>query len=720
MSKAATEFDIDIREIAVVDTKKDDIEWADAILTIRPFEVGAFRVVEAGKKAGKKIIMYLDDDLLNLPNIFPNRLRKFLSGILYNKNCEYLIKSLDLCDVLWGSNPVLLDKYKQYVTNGRCEIADVAYDIADMVQPRLNDGDFKILFAGSGDHAGYINEFIIPAINELHYKRYNISFVCVGLDPGALIKCDAKTEFIPWIRDFDEFNKLIRSKQVDIGVAPILADDFHRCKYINKFIEYSRYGIAGIYSDDYPYKMIVVDDENGLLAENTVESWAQKIEYAINNPQNCLKIAETAQKICKERFSTSQMISTVKEKIPELFVKQVTARTVKYKPSIFINNLRKYVTAFVEKYEYDNSQKNISDASSKILLVYAGYTTTTELISKILQKASIYKNASFVAKESTMVFAKDIKESDIIVFCRGADLYMGKIAEAAHKAGRKTILYLDDDLYGIYKGTVYGDALLKCLSNCDILWASNPHIYDKYKELAPNIAFVEGKVFDPIDKIGDISDVLDKYVILYAGSPSHRDTIQNLIVPALNKVYDNYKEFSAVFMGFDEGTLSGCKFDKEYIPWTTDMNEYRDIIQSKGCHIGLAVIKDDEFGNCKYYNKYLEYSRMGIAGIYSDVIPYRLVVHNDENGIIVKNTPDSWAESILKLLQNEDDRRNIILNSQDDLRQNFKLKDVIDKLAGDIPEIGSYHAPDVKVRYHVNVLLHQLKYSWRVYIASRY
>ncbi len=720
MSKVKNEYGCETREIAVVDVLTKDIEWAEVILFVRPFEVGAYRIIEAGKRANKKIVVYLDDDLLNLPEIYPNMVRKALTKSLYSRNCEYLIKSLKMCDVLWGSNPFLLEKYSKYVENGRCEISDVAYDFDHVVSPVPCDGEFKILFAGNGDHVKYLNDFIIPSINNLVERKHSISFTCIGIDPGALDKCRGKTEYIPWVRDFDEYNRLIMSRQFDLGVAPIMNDDFHRCKYVNKFIEYSRYGIVGVYSNDYPYKMVVVDGYNGLLADNNIGSWTDKLEYAIEHTKKCKDMINNAQELCHQKFSVKQMTSSVYEKIPELFNDVSDYNAVKYYPTWFMNHIRKYVTVLVEKHEYIMTQKNIKKDSASVLLVYAGYTTTTELLESIVSRATKKNNVHLAVRESTIVTAKDIRDADTVIFCRGADPYMARIAEAAKKAHRTTVLYLDDDLYGVYKGTLYGEALLKCLTNCDILWASNPHIYDKYKDFAPEVKFVEGKVFDPIDNLFDMSYADGEYSILYAGSPSHIEIIQKMIVPALNEVSKSFNQFRAVFIGFKEESLSGCKFKTKYLPWSKNMDDYRKMVIASGCHIGLAVIKDDEFGNCKYYNKYLEYSRMGIAGVYSNVIPYQLVVKDSVNGLIVDNTSTAWASGILQLLKNEDKRQQIIKNAQEDLRRNFNVEEVVDKLVVDMPELCAYHAPDIRVRYHTNRLLHQLNFIWRKHIASRF
>ncbi|WP_026669511.1 glycosyltransferase [Butyrivibrio sp. AE3006] len=697
----------------VFEVKTEDIRNADSVLAIRPFEVGIYRVICAAKDAGKKVIVYLDDDLLNVPNEYASRLRQVLANTTYSRNSEYLKKSLALCDVLWGSNTILLNKYEKYIINGRTALTDVTVNATQFKPIADNDGRIVILFAGSGDHAQYLNDRVIPAINNVQKKSGNIRFVCVGVDPSLLKDCLAETQYYPWLSNYEAYNNLMQSMHYDIAVAPLKDGDFYRCKYFNKFIEYTKLGVVGIYHNDYPYKLIIEDGINGVLADDSVESWTSKIEYLIDNAEARKHMVKNAQKLCVDRFSDENLAKEISKNIPEFLYDNDNNGKVKYKPTIFMNCLRKNVTEFVEQYEYRRTKKKMEDKKVRILLVTAGYTTTNVLLENMLQLVAQKTEAILKSKDSSIVTAGDIRDSDIIFFTRGAEYFMSKIAESANLAGRRTVLYLDDDLYGIYQGTVEGDALLKCLNNCDILWSSNDYICKKYLQYNKDIKVVTEKVFEPIVKLDDVVKVDRGYKILFAGSPSHKDNLQKIIIPALNKLHRMNIDFTAVFAGFRDGQLESCEFNTEYIPWTTDADEYRRFVKKKGCHIGIAIITDNEFGNCKYYNKYLEYSRMGIAGIYSDVYPYRMVVKNDVNGILVKNDVDSWAEAIEKLMTNEALRLSMVENSQKNLREDFKIEDAVDRLCDKIPEIRYYKSVDHKVNYHSFRVMNYIRFVWR-------
>ena len=116
----------------------------------------------------------------------------------------------------------------------------------------------------------------------------------------------------------DEYRRFMLENRFDIGLAPLDDDGFSRCKYFNKYLEYSVRGIVGIYSRVEPYTFIVKDGENGLLSENDPSSWLDKLSRAIEDPQlrdSCRKAA-----VCQieERFTAEKIVDKLIEDIPEL------------------------------------------------------------------------------------------------------------------------------------------------------------------------------------------------------------------------------------------------------------------------------------------------------------------------------------------------------------------------------------------------------------------
>jgi len=89
----------------------------------------------------------------------------------------------------------------------------------------------------------------------------------------------------------------------DIGLAPMLDDDFHRSKTNTKFREYGACGIAGIYSNVALYASFVKDGETGLLAENRPEAWYHAMVRLVNDPELRARIGGSARREIQHLYS---------------------------------------------------------------------------------------------------------------------------------------------------------------------------------------------------------------------------------------------------------------------------------------------------------------------------------------------------------------------------------------------------------------------------------
>lgn len=67
--------------------------------------------------------------------------------------------------------------------------------------------------------------------------------------------------------------------------------------------------------------------------------------------------------------------------------------------------------------------------------------------------------------------------------------------------------------------------------------------------------------------------------------------------------------------------------------------------------LAIAPLEDTPFTRCKSDIKFLDYSLLGIPGIYSRVRPYASAVRHLETGWLVDNTPEAWAAALDQLLE---------------------------------------------------------------------
>ena len=86
---------------------------------------------------------------------------------------------------------------------------------------------------------------------------------------------------------------------------------------------------------------------------------------------------------------------------------------------------------------------------------------------------------------------------------------------------------------------------------------------------------------------------------------------------------------------------------------------------------------------CKYFNKYIEYGRFGIIGIYSDVLPYSGKIIDGVNGILVKNTREAWFSALDKLIQDQLNGGNYCDFLRERILEDISEHYSVDKCAGE-------------------------------------
>src|SRR5262249_37301421 len=81
--------------------------------------------------------------------------------------------------------------------------------------------------------------------------------------------------------------------------------------------------------------------------------------------------------------------------------------------------------------------------------------------------------------------------------------------------------------------------------------------------------------------------------------------------------------------------------------------------------LAIAPLQATPFTLCKSDIKFLDYSALGVAGVYSRVLPYETTVGHMETGYLAKNSVDAWSEALELLLDDDDLRSRIADRARD-------------------------------------------------------
>lgn len=290
---------------------KKNVEWADIIIFLRSdSDIDAY-VSKIARKAGKKLIYVMDDDLLNVPS--------YLSSAPYyslpsTKNNIRTIMSN--CDTFLSPSPVLLEKYGKdfkYAFN-------IAEPSLNRIAEKEENDKVRIGFAGSIDRAQDLNEILEEAITEICDKyKDQIEIQIMGARPSFVDKLGLK--HLPYQDGYDAYTAYMAKCNWDIGLAPMPLSEFHRCKYFNKFVEYASFGIAGIYSNCEPYIYGIKDEVNGLLVNNTTKEWVDAISRLIDDASLRKKISKECLRQANEIYALDILAEDYFEKITHDYVK---------------------------------------------------------------------------------------------------------------------------------------------------------------------------------------------------------------------------------------------------------------------------------------------------------------------------------------------------------------------------------------------------------------
>lgn len=299
----------EVRFVRTMDITKKDIAWCDTFISVRGSEYVSYWAALAAKRAGKFLIYFLDDDLLNIPEGYIST--KYYKNRFIQKN---LIRILSISDVLWAVNRRILDKYGKWCS--RTILSKVPTKLLKKADQNQTERT-RVLYAGSKDHTLMIREKVSPIVKRLlnEYPE-RVDFTFIGVDPD--LQGISGVTYYPYFDSYDDYQKKILEGGYTIGLAPGFRKPFFSCKYYNKFIEYSQYGIMGIYEDCAPYKDVVEDRENGMLCGEHAEDWYAAVKTVLDRQINVFRMVENAQKLLCSEFSSEIVLKNLIQDIPEL------------------------------------------------------------------------------------------------------------------------------------------------------------------------------------------------------------------------------------------------------------------------------------------------------------------------------------------------------------------------------------------------------------------
>jgi len=253
----------------------------------------AEKLMDFTRKKGISLVYSIDDNLIDLNINEPGKTRPSI----HEKNIiRYFAREADGVIV---STSALKERIKNL--NDRIFVVENALDerLIDLNRRYTNkDNKLVIGYMGTYTHDRDFCE-IYPALRNILYKyRDDIELEVVGsLSDNRLLRS------IPNAKQLDtrgniEYTKfwdwMNRNIHWDIAIAPLVRNEFTKCKSDIKYLDYAALGTPAICTKFVPYENSVIHGKSGLLVENDAESWIDAIVALIDDEELREELRENA------------------------------------------------------------------------------------------------------------------------------------------------------------------------------------------------------------------------------------------------------------------------------------------------------------------------------------------------------------------------------------------------------------------------------------------
>lgn len=279
---------------------------ADVVVLQRDFpaDLASYEEILAlAHRAGKPVILELDDLLFELPDDHPDRKTHH-----YTKALLPILQALTEVDLVTVATPPL----REYVLPYNKNVVVLPNYLNDDLwrlrtpSPLATQKDAIVIgYMGGITHSTDL-DMIVPVLLGLD-ERYpgKLQFRFWGMQPPEHLRPRPN---VRWYRTdvttYPDFAEMFQRQSADIFIAPLRDSLFNACKSPIKYLEYSALGAPGVFSRIDPYSSVITNGDNGLLASSLSE-WAESLNRLIEDPALRLAVARNAQENIKSKWLLS-------------------------------------------------------------------------------------------------------------------------------------------------------------------------------------------------------------------------------------------------------------------------------------------------------------------------------------------------------------------------------------------------------------------------------
>ena len=191
---------------------------------------------------------------------------------------------------------------------------------------------------------------------------------------------------------------------------------------------------------------------------------------------------------------------------------------------------------------------------------------------------------------------------------------------------------------------------------CSEVWLSTPELIQRYSGSLPRL--VEPEYVAPA------ASESKSVVYFYHGSWAHHQEIKWL-VPIVRRVQEVVPDAWFEIIGTDRVRHLYKGIPRVRVVHPMPWKDYLAYAGTVRYQIGLAPCFDTDFNRARSHSKIFDITRLGAAGIYSDVTPYAEKIIHDKTGFLCLNDQDRWVAVITRLLRDQNARTSLYIGAKD-------------------------------------------------------
>jgi processive 1,2-diacylglycerol beta-glucosyltransferase len=282
-----------------------------------------------------------------------------------------------------------------------------------------------------------------------------------------------------------------------------------------------------------------------------------------------------------------------------------------------------------------------------------------------------------------------VEKADIVVIQRDFPRYVEvyeKIIAAARATGKPVVFDIDDLLWDLpathfdMRRRRYTESILpmiKAIIEADLVTTSSDELRDQLKDLNRNTIVLPNYLDDRLWVRGKEREYGNhKPIVLgYMGSPTHAIDIK-FLEPVLQKLVKRYNSKIVLHMyGFPPPVWLKQTIATELTRFSHASYEQFARGFQKACFdIAIAPLAPISFNKCKSSIKYLEYSALGIPGVYSSTPAYHALIQHGKDGLIA-TTIDEWEVMLIQLIEDDHLRQTIGRKARDKVFNSWMMSE---------------------------------------------